>query len=77
MNRDEIYAEIQDYLVTSFEVPRELITRDADLADRLNLDSIDAVDLMVKLQELTGRKISPEEFVGVRTISDVLDLAAK
>lgn len=77
MNRDQIYAEIEEYLVTSFEVPRALITRDADLVDKLNLDSIDAVDLMVKLQELTGRKISPEEFAGVRTISDVLDLAQK
>lgn len=77
MNNDEIYAEIEEYLVTSFEVPRELITRDANLADKLNLDSIDAVDLMVKLQEITGRKISPEEFAGVRTIGDVIDLALK
>lgn len=77
MNRDAIYTEIEDYLVNSFEVPRELITRDANLVDKLNLDSIDAVDLMVKLQELTGRKISPEEFAGVRTIADVIDLALK
>lgn len=77
MNRDAIYAEIVDYLVNSFEVPREFITRDAHLVDKLNLDSIDAVDLMVKLQEITGRKILPEEFAGVRTISDVIDLASK
>lgn len=77
MNRDEIYSEITDYLVTSFEVPRELITQDAHLVDKLNLDSIDAVDMMVKLQEISGRKVSPEEFAGVRTVSDVIDLALK
>lgn len=77
MNRDAMYTEIRDYLVNAFEVPKEMITRDAHLVDQLNLDSIDAVDLMVKLQELTGRKISPEEFAGVRTISDVIDLALK
>ncbi|MHB8381513.1 MAG: acyl carrier protein, partial [Candidatus Binataceae bacterium] len=33
----------------------------------------DAVDLVVKLQEYTGRKISPSEFKSVRTIGDVID----
>lgn len=77
MNRDAIFTEIADYLVVSFEVPRELITQDAHLVDTLNLDSIDAVDMMVKLQEISGRKVSPEEFARVRTVSDVIDLALK
>lgn len=75
MNRDELYAQIADYLATTFEVPRELITPDADLVEKLNLDSIDAIDLMVRLQEITGRKVAPEEFKSVRTINDVLILA--
>ena len=74
MNRDEIYAKISDYLITAFEVPRERITPDANLVDELNLDSIDAVDLMVKLQEITGRKVSPDEFESVHTINDVLNV---
>ena len=57
--------------------PRELITPDADLVDQLNLDSIDAIDLMVRIQEITGRKVSPEEFKTVRTINDVLNLAQR
>ncbi|MEJ0058672.1 MAG: acyl carrier protein [Terricaulis sp.] len=77
MNRDALYAEIADYLTTAFEVAPALITPDADLAQKLNLDSIDAVDLMVKLQEITGRKISPTEFESVRTINDVLNIAQK
>ncbi|HVZ99876.1 MAG TPA: acyl carrier protein [Caulobacterales bacterium] len=75
MNKDALYAEIADYLATAFEVPRELITPDADLVEKLNLDSIDAIDLMVRLQEITGRKVEPEEFKSVRTINDVLILA--
>lgn len=77
MNREAIYAEIADYLTTAFEVPPEKITPDANLAEELSLDSIDAVDLMVKLQEITGRKISPEEFESVRTINDILTLVQK
>lgn len=74
MDRQDLYTQIVDYLVTSFEVPRDLITPDADLVDKLNLDSIDAIDLMVRLQEITGRKVSPEDFKSVRTIDDVLNL---
>lgn len=74
MDREAVYAEIVDYLTTSFQVNRDLITPDAALKEELDLDSIDAVDLMVKLQEITGRKVSPDEFESVRTINDVLNI---
>jgi acyl carrier protein len=75
MNREALFAEIAEYLATAFEIPRDLITPDADLVEKLNLDSIDAIDLMVRLQEITGRKVAPDEFKSVRTINDVLALA--
>jgi acyl carrier protein len=77
MDRAALYTEIADYIHTVFEVPRHLITPDADLAEKLDLDSIDAVDLIVKLQEITGRKVSNDEFANVRTIEDVLDIAQR
>jgi len=77
MDRKAIFAQIADYLATAFDVPRDLITPEADLVDKLNLDSIDAIDLMVRLQEITGRKVEPDEFKNVRTIDDVLNLAQK
>lgn len=75
MDRQSMFAQIADYLATAFEVPRDLITPEADLVEKLNLDSIDAIDLMVRVQEITGRKVAPEEFKNVRTINDVLNLA--
>jgi acyl carrier protein len=42
------------------------------LFEELDLDSIDAVDLAIKLQEMTGRRIKPEEFKSVRTVGDVI-----
>ena len=75
MDRQGLFADIANYLATTFDVPRDLITPDADLVEKLNLDSIDAIDLMVRLQEITGRKVSPDEFKNVRTINDVLNLA--
>jgi acyl carrier protein len=68
-----IESQLKLYLVEMFEVPREKITRDARLFEDLDLDSIDAVDLIVKLQDLTGRKFKPEEFKSVRTVGDLID----
>jgi acyl carrier protein len=73
MERDAILAEIRSYMNTLFDTPPEKITLNANLVDDLDLDSIDAVDLIVKLQELTGRKIKPEEFKSVRSVNDVVE----
>ncbi|MFE8730400.1 acyl carrier protein, partial [Aeromonas hydrophila] len=51
----------------------EDVTMDAKLYQQLELDSIDAIDLVVHLQKLTGKKIKPEEFKSVRTVADVVD----
>ena len=73
LSRDEIFQKLKLHLEEMFEVPPEKIDQDARLYEDLDLDSIDAVDLVVKLQELTGRKFKPEEFKSVRTVGDVLD----
>jgi acyl carrier protein len=69
----ELEATIREHLITLFEVEPEKINRDARLFEDLDLDSIDAVDLVVQLQELTGRRFKPEEFKGVRTVGDITD----
>ena len=73
LSQDEVYKRLAQYLTDMFEVPAEKIRLDARLYEELDLDSIDAVDLVVKLQELTGRKISPQEFKTVRTVGDVVE----
>ena len=73
LTRDEILTNLSGYLQDLFEVPVEDISLDANLFEDLDLDSIDAVDLVIKLQELTGKKISPEEFKTVRTVGDIVD----
>jgi len=73
MTRQEIFAALSDALQDMFEVPADKITETALLYQDLDLDSIDAIDLVVKLQELTGKKIKPEQFKTVRTVGDVVD----
>ncbi len=73
ISKADIESQLQRYLVEMFEVSPEKITRDARLFEDLDLDSIDAVDLIVMLQDLTGRKFKPEEFKSVRTVGDLID----
>ena len=77
MTRDDIFAQIKAALVELFEVDEEAITPEARLYQDLELDSIDAIDLVVHLQKLTGKKIKPEEFKTVRTVADVVEAVAQ
>jgi acyl carrier protein len=73
LSRDDVYAKLRRYLEDMFEIPGDKISPQARLYEDLDLDSIDAVDLVVKLQELTGRKLKVDEFKSVRTVGDVID----
>ncbi|MBE7636521.1 acyl carrier protein [Sneathiella sp. P13V-1] len=73
MTRDEIEAKLNEFLVELFEVDEALITPDALLAEDLDLDSIDAVDLIVNFQDLIGKKVHADDFKSVRTVNDVVD----
>ncbi|WP_374650804.1 acyl carrier protein [Dongia sp.] len=73
LSRDDVESKLRGYLEDMFEIPAAKITPQARLYEDLDLDSIDAVDLVVKLQELTGRKLKVEEFKSVRTVGDVID----
>jgi len=71
--KDEVYARLVRILEEDFELESEDISLDANLYQDLDLDSIDAVDLVVKLREITGKKISPDAFKAVRTVEDVVE----
>ncbi|AEF43967.1 acyl carrier protein [Serratia plymuthica] len=73
MDKQAIYLQIQALLVKLFELDADDIKPESRLYEELELDSIDAVDLVVHLQKTTGKKIKPEMFKSVRTVQDVVD----
>ena len=77
MTKEEIFEQIRLMLSQLFEIDKEEITLESKLFEELELDSIDAVDLVVKLQKNIGKKIMPEEFKQVRTVQDVVDVVAQ
>ena len=77
MTKEEILKKIQEMLAQLFDLDPEEIKPESKLFEELELDSIDAVDLVVKLQKQIGKKIMPEDFKQVRTVQDVVDVVYK
>ena len=73
VTREEILSQVSLELQALFELSEDQITLEAHLYEDLDLDSIDAVDLIVRLQEVTKKRIRPDQFKSVRTVSDIVD----
>lgn len=73
----EIEQKIKDILASDFECDPESLVPEVNLFTDLDLDSIDAIDLVVRLQQETGKKVDPESFRHIRTLRDVTDAVVK
>jgi acyl carrier protein len=73
MDTDALFTKIREILVDQFDVEESSVSMDANLYEELEIDSIDAVDLLVQIKQLTGVKIAPDTFKDVRTIRDVMN----
>lgn len=72
--KEDILKVISKVLIEDFECDPDKVTPEAELFTDLDLDSIDAVDLVVKLQKITGKRVNPEAFRQVRKLGDVVDV---
>lgn len=73
ISRNDIVQRLTQLLAEEYEVPSERIRPEARLYEDLDIDSIDAVDLIVQLTPLVGRRLQPEIFKSVRTFGDVVE----
>jgi acyl carrier protein len=76
MSRAQLQTWVVDLLAEMFELDQTSLTAESNLYADLDIDSIDAVDLAVKLKQLTGKRLAPEVFKNIRTIGDVVDALA-
>ncbi|MEZ8968508.1 acyl carrier protein [Vibrio breoganii] len=77
IKKEDVFEQVKSALEELFEIEPEDIVSEAHLYKDLDLDSIDAVDLVVHLQNVTGKKIKPAEFSTVRTVDDVVNAVTK
>ncbi len=69
---EQVLEKLRAWMEDLFEINPEDVQLDANLATDLDVDSIDAIDLVVKIKELTGKQVNPEDFKNVRTVQDVV-----
>jgi acyl carrier protein len=74
VTRQEVLERLRAELAEMFELDRDAITLEAHLKNDLGLDSIDAVDMAVKLQQLTGKKVPLKDMMTIRTVADVVEV---
>ncbi|WP_414829112.1 acyl carrier protein [Alteromonas sp. H39] len=72
--KEKILARIRATLVELFDLEESEIVPEARLYEDLDIDSIDAVDLLIDLKKTTEVEISPAQFKQVRTVQDVVDV---
>jgi acyl carrier protein len=74
MSDADTLQRLRGMMTELFEIDAERVVPSARLIEDLELDSIDAIDMVVKLQELTGRRVSEDELRGLHTVADVVTL---
>ncbi|ENV11022.1 MULTISPECIES: acyl carrier protein [Acinetobacter] len=72
LTQEQVLAKLREWMQDLFEIEPDDIQLDSNLYEDLDVDSIDAVDLVVKIKELTGKQVKPEDFKAVRTVQDVV-----
>ena len=73
MTKSQLFERLSEILQETFDIEPARITPEARLHDDLDIDSIDAIDLLVQLKPVAGKRVPPEVFKSVRTLQDVVD----
>ena len=72
LSQQEILEQLRLWMEELFEIEPDQVQLESNLYSDLDVDSIDAIDLVVKIKELTGKQVQPEDFKNVRTVQDVV-----
>ncbi|MDM1248248.1 acyl carrier protein [Acinetobacter sp. R933-2] len=72
LTQQQILEKLREWMEELFEIEADDIQLDSNLYSDLDVDSIDAIDLVVKIKELTGKQVQPEDFKNVKTVQDVV-----
>jgi len=73
LTREQVHDKVISMMSEMFDLDKTKITPESKFED-LDLTSIDAIDLVVELQQLTGKKVNEEGLKKVRTVGDIVSL---
>ncbi len=73
-SKDEILKWVSEILVNEFGIDAANLRFETRLVEDLDLDSIDAIDMAVRIEEKTGLALSGDDLQSIQTIRDAVDL---
>lgn len=77
MKREEIVEKVNHFLVEDFEINENQLGEDKLIATEIGIDSLDMVDIIVRVNEEFGFKLEKAELIQVKTLGDFYDLLLK
>jgi acyl carrier protein len=73
VTHDEVLEQVSRKISELFDIDRSLIKPESRFED-LELTSLDAIDLMIELQQMTGRKLKEAALRSIRTVDDLVNV---
>ena len=77
MSEVEIFEILQKALIELFEIDESKIKPETRIYEDLQIDSIDAIDMIDYIKRQTGYRLMPEDFKNVKTLDDIVKAVAK
>ncbi len=69
-----MFEDVAKLLADQLGIPQSKITLDSDIIKDLGADSLDVVELLMTLEDNTGKTIPEEKVADVKTVGDIVNL---
>lgn len=77
MKREEVVEKVKQFLIDDFEISEDLLDENKLITTEIGIDSLDMVDIIVRVNEEFGFKLEKTELMEVKTLGDFYDLLMK
>ena len=67
-----MFEEVAKILSEQLNIPQEKITMESDIVKDLGADSLDVVELLMTLEDTTGKTIPEEKVTEIKTVGDIV-----
>lgn len=69
-----MFEQVAKILAEQLGVPQAKITVDSDIVKDLGADSLDVVELLMTLEDMTGKTIPEDKVTNIKTVGDVVSM---
>ncbi|MGB0202589.1 MAG: acyl carrier protein [Acholeplasmataceae bacterium] len=67
-----VFDQVKDIIVEELSVDANLVTMEARLSEDLGADSIDAVELIMKIEDTFDVSVSDEQAQAIKSVGDIV-----